>query len=372
MTNTFGLLEDHLASDEDQEDDSDDQTSYGLGFDLQASDAAAAAFLFQTGTASSARGWGVSAGPPASHLSTDAGIDEGLWQQVERKGTRKVKVPESKGTARAGALRNYRPPYTPAQSSVEQQWDVRPAYFSFGHQQLHLPRPAESRHTSHSQQQGFEPSTSSLGSLGGNTLSISRNRREGTQVQTFYLDQGAPSSPSAVAQRSHLAGAQAHLSLLATNTDQHVLHSSGHSTLQLDLALKDLRWQLTEHASAAMELKPDTVNMLKETANAEKQWVQAQGTGLSLDGLEPFVMPVMAADGYVYERCEIQDWIGRNNSSPVTSVPFLHQRLTAHPASLEKLRELQAAFTPAGFEEFQEAREEYKKECKLRRSSQYQ
>lgn len=170
MTNTFGLLEDHLASDEDQEDDSDDQTSYGLGFDLQASDAAAAAFLFQTGTASSARGWGASAGPPASHLSTDAGIDEGLWQQVERKGTRKVKVPESKGTARAGALQNYRPPYTPAQSSVEQQWDVRPAYFSFGHQQLHLPRPAESRHTSHSQQQGFEPSTSSLGSLGGNTL----------------------------------------------------------------------------------------------------------------------------------------------------------------------------------------------------------
>ena len=83
-------------------------------------------------------------------------------------------------------------------------------------------------------------------------------------------------------------------------------------------------------------------------------------------------MPVMAADGYVYERCEIQDWIGRNNSSPVTSVPFLHQQLTAHPAALEKLRELQAAFTPAGFEEFQEAREEYKKECKLRRSSQYQ
>ena len=89
-------------------------------------------------------------------------------------------------------------------------------------------------------------------------FSISRNRREGTQVQTFYQDQGAPSSPSAVAQRSHLAGAQAHLSLLATNTDQHVLHSSGHSTLQLDPALKDLRWQLTEHASAAMELKPDT------------------------------------------------------------------------------------------------------------------
>ena len=27
------------------------------------------------------------------------------------------------------------------------------------------------------------------------------------------------------------------------------------------------------------------VNMLKETANAEKQWVQAQGTGLSLDDL---------------------------------------------------------------------------------------
>ena len=258
MTNTFGLLEDHLASDEDQEDDSDDQTSYGLGFDLQASDAAAAAFLFQTGTASSARGWGVSAGPPASHLSTDAGIDEGLWQQVERKGTRKVKVPESKGTARAGALRNYRPPYTPAQSSVEQQWDVRPAHFSFGHQQLHLPRPAESRHNSHSQQQGFEPITSSLGSLGGNTLSSSRNRREGTQVQTFYQDQGAPSALSAIAQRGHLAGAQAQSSLLAANTDQPVLNSSQHSTVQLDAALKDLCWHLTEHASAAMELSPDT------------------------------------------------------------------------------------------------------------------
>ena len=258
MTNTFGVLEDHLASDEDQEDDSDDQSSYGLGFESEVSDAAAAAaFQFHTGTASSTHGRGTSAGPPASHLPTDAGIDDGLWQQVERKGTRKAQVPESQRTARAGALRNYRPPHTAAQSSDEPQWDVCRDHFSLGHQQLHSPRPAESRHNSHSQQQSFGPVTSSLNSLGGNTISGNRNRREGTQVQTFYKDQGAPSALSAIAQRGHLAGAQAQSSLLAANTDQPVLNSRQHSTVQLDAALKDLCWHLTEHASAAMELNPD-------------------------------------------------------------------------------------------------------------------
>ena len=86
---------------------------------------------------------------------------------------------------------------------------------------------------------------------------------------------------------------------------------------------------------------------------------------------EPFVMPVMAADGCVYERCEIQKWMARNMSSPITNVPFLHQRLTAHSAPLEKLRELQSVFTPAGFEEFQQEREEYRRECKLMSPSQY-
>ena len=258
MTNTFGVLEDHLASDEDQQVDSDDQSSYGLGFGSEVSDAAAAAaFQFHTGTASSTHGRGTSAGPPASHLPTDAGIDDGLWQQVERKGTRKTIVPESQRTARAGALRNYRPPHTAAQSSDEPQWDVRRDHFSFGHQQLHSPRPAESRHNSHSQQQSFGPVTSSLNSLGGNTISGNRNRREGTQVQTFYKDQGAPSALSAIAQRGHLAGAQAQSSLGAANTDQPVLTSSQHSTVQLDAALKGLCWHLTEHASAAMELNPD-------------------------------------------------------------------------------------------------------------------
>ncbi|KAL0029560.1 hypothetical protein WJX79_004352 [Trebouxia sp. C0005] len=190
--NTFGVLEDHLSSDEDHDNDSDDQFSSDLGFESEASDAAtAAASQFQTGSASSTRGWGRSAGPPASHPSADADIDDGLWQQ-------------------------------------------------------------------------------------GAELSLD------------------------------------------------------------DLVNKAISRDCTCPISQ-----------------------------------EPFVMPVMAADGCVYESCEIQDWMARNNSSPVTNLPFLHQRLTAHSAPLERLSALQSAFTLAAFEKFQQEREEYRRECKLRRPSQY-
>ncbi|KAA6422887.1 MAG: hypothetical protein FRX49_06878 [Trebouxia sp. A1-2] len=351
--NTFGVLEDHLSSDEDHDNDSDDQFSSDLGFESEASDAAtAAASQFQTGSASSTRGWGRSAGPPASHPSADADIDDGLWQQVDKTGKAKFKLSDPNKTA----------PHIPDQSSAQPEWDVRQAHSPFRHHQIPLPRPANSRNKSHSQQPGFEPAISSMTSFAGN-----RNSHQGTQVQPFYQGQGTFDAP--LVQRGHTAGAQAHSSLTAAHTNQLVL--------QLDPTLKDLCWFLGEDIYAALGWDVDTVDMLKLTANAERQWVQDQGAELSLDDLvnkaisrdctcpisqEPFVMPVMAADGCVYESCEIQDWMARNNSSPVTNLPFLHQRLTAHSAPLERLSALQSAFTLAAFEKFQQEREEYRRE----------
>ncbi len=254
MSNTFGILEDHVASDEDQEDNIDDQFSYGLGFESEASDAAtAAAFQFQTGTASSTRGWGTFAGPPASHPSADIDVDDGLWQQVDKKGKAKLKMSEPKQTAQAGALQSLKPPHIPDQSSAQPQWDVRQAHFPFRHHQIHSPRPADSMQKSHSQQQGFEPVISSLSSFAGN-----RNSRKGSQVHPFYQGQGAPSAPSAVVQRGHIAGAQAQSSLLATNTDQLGLHSSHQSSVQLDPALRGLCCFLGEDTYAALHLEKDT------------------------------------------------------------------------------------------------------------------
>ncbi|KAI7842497.1 hypothetical protein COHA_003851 [Chlorella ohadii] len=45
--------------------------------------------------------------------------------------------------------------------------------------------------------------------------------------------------------------------------------------------------------------------------------------------LEPFEDPVVAADGRIYERRAIEDWLYRegNNNSPLTNQPLPHKML---------------------------------------------
>lgn len=42
---------------------------------------------------------------------------------------------------------------------------------------------------------------------------------------------------------------------------------------------------------------------------------------------ELFVDPVIAADGFTYERSAIEDWLTRKKTSPMTNVPLEHERL---------------------------------------------
>ena len=44
---------------------------------------------------------------------------------------------------------------------------------------------------------------------------------------------------------------------------------------------------------------------------------------------ELFVDPVLAADGFTYERSAIEGWISRKATSPMTNEPLPH--LDAHP-----------------------------------------
>lgn len=38
--------------------------------------------------------------------------------------------------------------------------------------------------------------------------------------------------------------------------------------------------------------------------------------------------PVLAADGFTYERSAIEDWLRRKGTSPMTNTPLAHLQLT--------------------------------------------
>lgn len=45
---------------------------------------------------------------------------------------------------------------------------------------------------------------------------------------------------------------------------------------------------------------------------------------------EIFVDPVMAADGFTYERYAIEDWLRRKNTSPMTNAAMLNRNLISN------------------------------------------
>lgn len=61
---------------------------------------------------------------------------------------------------------------------------------------------------------------------------------------------------------------------------------------------------------------------------------------------ELFVDPVMAADGFMYERKAIEGWLLRKNISPMTNEPLEHTTLMpnrAAKATVQRLKERQAS-----------------------------
>lgn len=55
--------------------------------------------------------------------------------------------------------------------------------------------------------------------------------------------------------------------------------------------------------------------------------------------------PVIAADGFTYERSAIEDWLSRKKTSPMTNQPLLHSDLVPNHAvrgALQKLKEKMA------------------------------
>lgn len=56
---------------------------------------------------------------------------------------------------------------------------------------------------------------------------------------------------------------------------------------------------------------------------------------------ELFVDPVIAADGYTYERSAIEDWITRKAISPMTNKPLAHTTLVPNLAAKRGVERLQ-------------------------------
>lgn len=49
-------------------------------------------------------------------------------------------------------------------------------------------------------------------------------------------------------------------------------------------------------------------------------------------GLQPFKDPVVAADGFTYERIAIEEWLEKQPVSPVTNIPLKHTQLVQNKA----------------------------------------
>lgn len=49
--------------------------------------------------------------------------------------------------------------------------------------------------------------------------------------------------------------------------------------------------------------------------------------------------PVVAADGYSYERVAIQGWLAHHTSSPLTNLPLPHKQLTPNRTLLSTIKE---------------------------------
>ncbi len=56
---------------------------------------------------------------------------------------------------------------------------------------------------------------------------------------------------------------------------------------------------------------------------------------------EPYVDPVMAADGHVYERAALTDWFERGHrTSPSTNLPLENLNMTSQPEVLQEMTAL--------------------------------
>lgn len=56
---------------------------------------------------------------------------------------------------------------------------------------------------------------------------------------------------------------------------------------------------------------------------------------------ELLVDPVIAADGFTYERKAIEEWIARKATSPMTNAPLLHTTLVPNILVTRALERLQ-------------------------------
>ena len=60
-----------------------------------------------------------------------------------------------------------------------------------------------------------------------------------------------------------------------------------------------------------------------------------------------FEDPVIAADGMVYERSAITDWLSKCDSSPLHNVPLAHRRLLPAHEKKQQLDQLLAQLAEA-------------------------
>jgi hypothetical protein len=51
--------------------------------------------------------------------------------------------------------------------------------------------------------------------------------------------------------------------------------------------------------------------------------------------------PVMAADGYTYEKVAIEGWLSAHNTSPLSNAPLPHKQLTPNFGLRSAIREWQ-------------------------------
>ncbi len=49
--------------------------------------------------------------------------------------------------------------------------------------------------------------------------------------------------------------------------------------------------------------------------------------------------PVVAADGYTYERLAIEEWVKRSSTSPLTNMPLPHSQLVTNLVLRSAIRE---------------------------------
>lgn len=56
---------------------------------------------------------------------------------------------------------------------------------------------------------------------------------------------------------------------------------------------------------------------------------------------ELFKDPVIASDGFTYERSAIEDWISRKRTSPMTNEPLIHTLLTPNLAFRSMIHDMQ-------------------------------